>query len=312
LALTVLTSSRRSQCLPPGDVLTLLNDADGLVRQRYLQWLIQENGPDAALYHTELALSLAKVALDTLPPNSEGLDHDEEDIKETKFSPKDDHSLTRRPSMNHDVVRGMLQDFLASSDEYEADEVLSLIQGSELWREQVILHQKLGDETVALQILALKLEDSEGARSYCAKLGRPEVYLQLLDMYLKPGEGREPMHDAAVRLLHCHGASLDPLKVLEALSPGMSLSLASQTISRMLRARVHRHREGQIVKHINRHNNLEARIDRVEERSRQVCITDDTICGRCHARIGTKLFVLYPDNSIVCYKCSRLYGENII
>lgn len=38
---------------------------------------------------------------------------------------------------------------------------------------------------------------------------------RLLDMYLKPGEGREPMHDAAVRLLHCHGASLDPLKVLE-------------------------------------------------------------------------------------------------
>jgi hypothetical protein len=34
-------------------------------------------------------------------------------------------------------------------------------------------------------------------------------------MYLKPGEGREPMHGAAVRLLHCHGASLDPLKVLE-------------------------------------------------------------------------------------------------
>lgn len=123
----------------------------------------------------------------------------------------------------------------------------------------------------------------------------------------------------------------------------MSLSLASQTISRMLRARVHRHREGQvlfwlltlahsflisdchlwkhcvlahiwtwngmwcivvwqIVKHINRHNNLEARVDRVDERSRQVCITDDTICGHCHARIGTKLFVLYPDDSIVCYK----------
>lgn len=58
----------------------------------------------------------------------------------------------------------------------------------------------------------------------------------------------------------------------------------------------------QIVKHINRHNNLEARVDRVEERSRQVCITDDTTCGRCRARIGTKLFVLFPDDSIVCYK----------
>jgi hypothetical protein len=58
----------------------------------------------------------------------------------------------------------------------------------------------------------------------------------------------------------------------------------------------------QIVKHLNRHNNLEARVDRVEERSRQVCITTDTICGRCRARIGTKLFVLFPDDSIVCYK----------
>lgn len=305
LVLMVLTSSKRSQALPPEEVLTLLNETDGLVRQRYLQWLVQEDGPDAALYHTELALSLAKAALDSLPPSFEGVDNDF-----IQFA-MNDHSLTRGPSMNHDEVRAMLQEFLAASDEYKADEVLSLIEGSELWKEQVILHQKLGDETAALQILALKLEDSEGARSYCAKLGRPEVYLQLLDMYLKPGEGREPMHDAAVRLLHCHGASLDPLKVLEALSPGMSLSLASQTISRMLRARVHRHREGQIVKHINRHKNLEARVDRVEERSRQVCITDDTICGRCHARIGTKLFVLYPDDSIVCYKCSRLYGEHI-
>ncbi|KAG0575358.1 hypothetical protein KC19_VG339500 [Ceratodon purpureus] len=310
LALMVLTSSKRSQSLPPGDVLALLNGEDGLVRQRYLLWLVEENGPDAALYHTELALSLAKAALDTLPPSSAGLSNGE-NSKENKSSPSNDHSLSRRPSLNHDVIRDMLQNFLAVSNEYEAHEVLPLVQGSELWREQVILHKKLGDETAALQILALKLEDSEGARRYCAELGRPEVYLQLLDMYLKPGEGREPMHGAAVRLLHCHGASLDPLKVLEALSPEMSLSMASQTLSRMLRARVHRHREGQIVKHINRHNNLEARVERVEERSRQVCITDDTTCGRCRARIGTKLFVLFPDDSIVCYKCSRLYGEHI-
>lgn len=39
--------------------------------------------------------------------------------------------------MNHDVVRGMLQKHLAESNEYEAHEVLSLIHGSELWREQV-------------------------------------------------------------------------------------------------------------------------------------------------------------------------------
>ncbi len=38
---------------------------------------------------------------------------------------------------------------------------------------------------------------------------------RLLDIYVKSRVGREPMHGAAVWLLHCHGASLDPLQVLE-------------------------------------------------------------------------------------------------
>lgn len=38
---------------------------------------------------------------------------------------------------------------------------------------------------------------------------------RLLDMYLDPQDGKEPMFKAAVRLLHNHGESLDPLQVLE-------------------------------------------------------------------------------------------------
>lgn len=34
-------------------------------------------------------------------------------------------------------------------------------------------------------------------------------------MYLDPQNGKEPMFNAAVRLLHNHGESLDPLQVLE-------------------------------------------------------------------------------------------------
>jgi hypothetical protein len=53
---------------------------------------------------------------------------------------------------------------------------------------------------------------------------------RLLDMYLKPGEGREPMHGAAVRLLHCHGASLDPLQVLEVCFQNITNSLSAISI----------------------------------------------------------------------------------
>ena len=38
-------------------------------------------------------------------------------------------------------------------------------------------------------------------------------------MYLDPQDGKEPMFKAAVRLLHNHGESLDPLQVLEVLHP---------------------------------------------------------------------------------------------
>ena len=119
-----------------------------------MQWLVQENGEDAALYHTELAISLAKVALDTLPPSVAGLNNGEKNSE--YISLKNDHSLSRRPSMNHDVVRDMLQSFLAASNEYEAHEVLLLIQGSELWREQVSSYLGLMSTRLTVLILATK------------------------------------------------------------------------------------------------------------------------------------------------------------
>lgn len=46
-------------------------------------------------------------------------------------------------------------------------------------------------------------------------------------MYLDPQDGKEPMFKAAVRLLHNHGESLDPLQVLEVLNPFHSHSRTS-------------------------------------------------------------------------------------
>ncbi|QHO45944.1 Vacuolar sorting protein domain protein [Arachis hypogaea] len=37
--------------------------------------------------------------------------------------------------------------------------------------------------------------------------------LRLLEMYLDPQDGKEPMFNAAIRLLHNHGESLEPLQI---------------------------------------------------------------------------------------------------
>ena len=47
---------------------------------------------------------------------------------------------------------------------------------------------------------------------------------------------------------------------------------------------------------------VDASLARLEERSRHIQINDESLCDSCHARLGTKLFAMYPDDTIVCYK----------
>ncbi|XP_057829008.2 vacuolar sorting protein 3 isoform X2 [Cryptomeria japonica] len=262
LGIKVLTSVKRSRPLPPEEVFSAV-DANAVdVHQRYLQWLIEEQGCKDTQFHTSYALLLAKEAIgasksvtqsvtlheDVAQSMADGMWNEEKKVLNDGFLTAKEVQNPNEESSKQCIclsTRNRLQSFLLNSDKYDAEAVLHLIEGSELWPEQAILYKKLGEETSVLQILALKLEDSDAAEQYCAELGRPEAYMQLLDMYLEPGEGKEPMYKAAVRLLHCHGELLDPLQVLEALSPDMPLQLASETLSRMLRARVHHHRQGQ-------------------------------------------------------------------
>ncbi|KAH8522237.1 hypothetical protein Peur_040773 [Populus x canadensis] len=304
LAVQVLTSEKRVNQLSPDEVIAAIDPKKVEIFQRYLQWLIEDQDSCDAQFHTLYALSLAKSTVETFEVESTSQDPDDGRLEETKISDFGRNSIFQSP------VRERLQIFLQSSDLYDPEEVLDLIEESELWLEKAILYRKLGQETLVLQILALKLEDSETAEQYCAEIGRPDAYMQLLDMYLDPQNGKEPMFNAAVRLLHNHGESLDPLQVLETLSPDMPLQLASDTIQRMLRARLHHHRQGQIVHNLSRALDVDAKLARLEERSRHVQINDESVCDSCHARLGTKLFAMYPDDTVVCYKCFRRLGES--
>ncbi|XP_027185789.1 vacuolar sorting protein 3 isoform X1 [Coffea eugenioides] len=304
LAVQVLISDKRSNVLPPDEVIAAIDPKKVDILQRYLQWLIEDQDSDDIQFHTMYALLLAKSALESYEIEHGSQNSEAGTSKELNVSHHGSNSIFDSP------LRERLQIFLQSSDLYDPEEVLDLIEGSELWLEKAILYRKLGQETLVLQILALKLEDCEAAEQYCAEIGRPDAYMQLLEMYLDPKDGKEPMFKAAVRLLHNHGEALDPLQVLERLSPDMPLQLASDTILRMLRARLHHHWQGQIVHNLSRALDVDASLARLEERSRHVLINDESVCDSCHARLGTKLFAMYPDDTIVCYKCFRRQGES--
>lgn len=304
LAVMVLTSEKRTNQLSPEEVLDAIDPRKVEIHQRYLQWLIEYQDSDDTRFHTLYALSLANSAVATVEMDCSNKTSDGRRSDQMNVSNVETVGIYQCP------IRERLQLFLQASDLYDPEEVLHVIEGSDLWLEKAIVYRKMGQETLVLQILALKLEDSEAAEQYCAEIGRSDAYMQLLDMYLDPQDGKEPMFKAAVRLLHNHGESLDPLQVLEKLSPEMPLQLAADTIMRMLRARVHHHRQGQIVHNLSRAISIDARSARLEERSRHVQINDESTCDSCYARLGTKLFAMYPDDSVVCYKCYRRQGES--
>lgn len=97
---------------------------------RYLQWLIEDQDSSDTHFHTSYALSLAKTALESLET-----DNSQQAVNRSIREPNNYIVGKNLPSEN--PVRERLQIFLHSSDLYDAEEILELIEGSELWLEKV-------------------------------------------------------------------------------------------------------------------------------------------------------------------------------
>ncbi|KAK9137501.1 hypothetical protein Sjap_008095 [Stephania japonica] len=163
----------------------------GYARIRYQQWLIEDQDSE---FHTLYALSLA-----TSAPESVDNDVTLEKPDASARSRKKEISDSEECATFRSTVRERLQLFLQSSDLNDPEEVLQLVEGSELGVEKKTWAGNVGSTDFGLCNLELvlfffscrfrKLEDSEAAEQYCAEISRPDAYMQLLDMYLDPQNG---------------------------------------------------------------------------------------------------------------------------
>lgn len=94
--------------------------------------MIEDQDCNDTQLHTLYALSLAKSAIEVFESENICENLDSENI-ETRSLAVSKNSIFDTP------VRERLQIFLQSSDLYDPEEVLYLIEGSELWLEKVIL-----------------------------------------------------------------------------------------------------------------------------------------------------------------------------
>ena len=269
---------------------------------RYLDFVVHSKESKDPAHHTDLALAMINLW------KSAEAQREESQGGETSV-PSIPPPVERESDVDLGFVRSHLESFLDKSDYYNTQAVLSALKGTPLWPEQVIVQGKIGNHKEALRILTFVVGDREGAVRYCESLGTQEGYLTLLDMLLNPDEG-PPLYSDAVRLLSSKGASLNPQRVLEALSAAMPLPLAYETLARMLRERAHRKRSGQVVKGLARAHELSVAQERVLALSEHIEITAERACRVCNVRIGTKVFGLYPNGVLVCYRCMMRNGKD--
>ena len=93
--------------------------------------MIEDQDCDDTQFHTLYALSLAKSAIEAFETENTYQNSDIGRVDETVISDNRMNSIFESP------LRERLQIFLSSSDLYDPDEVLDLIEGSELWLEKV-------------------------------------------------------------------------------------------------------------------------------------------------------------------------------
>lgn len=100
-----------------------------------MQWLIEDQECDDPQYHTLYALSLARSALEEVATDSDGTERAKRSNGNISEDCNDEVGNGYRFS-----VRERLQLFLQASDLYDPEELLDVVNDSELWLEKVCIN----------------------------------------------------------------------------------------------------------------------------------------------------------------------------
>ncbi|KAK3259051.1 hypothetical protein CYMTET_31934 [Cymbomonas tetramitiformis] len=330
-ALDVLTSTVRQQPLRFASVMELLRkpheagrsgtgagSSSATLCRRYLEHVVYGLASTAEEHHTELALSLLSEALNHREGAAQrGGGEERIAAAQGAAAARDGEEGIRDTEMELGLAqRRRLEEFLNQSQCYNLDTLIAAITNTSLWDAQVILYREAQNHQAALRVLAVNIKDFKRAEQYCAIIARQsgegqEAYLALLELYLHPGPGEEPMYTEAIQLISAPGVNLNPLRVLDTLSEDTPLKLAVGPLLRILRERTHARRHHQLVLGLKKANHQAAKELWVGSRSQRVQMTNDSACMKCHTRLSrsdggeARFFAVYPNQAMVCYRCLR-------
>eukprot|EP00898_Chlorokybus_atmophyticus_P001819 jgi/Chlat1/2638/Chrsp178S02479 len=229
------------------------------------------------------------------------------------------------------ATRERLLSFLQKSRHYIPERMLTKFPADTLYEERCLLLEKIRQHSQALDIYARKLNKPKLAQEYCLRVyndstvseeedpDKKQVFLLLLKAYLGVSSGQSstkrapvgnsPMLDEAFALLQSQHDKIDATMALSLLPANITLQVLLPFIESVLKEGSERHRFCTVVRSLRRSENLQVREALIKCRRRSVTVQPDKTCIVCFKRIGTSVFAVQPDGSLVHFVCYRDRSE---
>ena len=211
-------------------------------------------------------------------------------------------------------VKRRMNDFLTHSTFYHSEKMLSRFPFDSLYEERAILLSKINRHSQALTIYVTKLESMDKAEKYCEQHYNPdgseesrEIFIILLNMILKQSASTENnlFFEDAIGLLERHFSKIDLIKAIKLLPENVPISDLMKYFEATLRCHTEQKRRAQIMKNINRSENLQVHEEVIKERKRVVKVKPDRTCAVCNKKLGMSAFVCYPNGVVTHYICAK-------
>ena len=181
--------------------------------------------------------------------------------------------------------------------------VLARVKEYPLFEEQVILHSKLGQHSLALRLLIDRFKDAERAERYCLKHSKvdSDVYVELLKLYVRDAQYTLST-EKSERLVNNLGHKIPMAEAIKML-PDAPISSILPYLSSSIQHSQHSLRELEVEKNLLRSSqvNLHSRLISLQRGS--VTIMPGTKCAVCQKLIGDRVFVRYPNGTVLHFPC---------
>ena len=206
----IFTEERKENELPADEILNHIKNLKNEASRKkltipYLEWLINVKKDTTSRFHDELILHYLSVVLG---------------LKKQAPPTSTIHKLRAGTEPGRlGTTRKLLVEFLESSQYYSPEKILPTFVVNNLYEERAILFSRLEQHKDALRTYVYDMNDTQLAEDYCKKFYDPQndkrsdVYLYLLNVYLRPDKNMQQQLQPALQLLAKQFDKINPAEV---------------------------------------------------------------------------------------------------